>query len=151
VSGAGGLYQELILEHGRKPRNFREMPAPTHRAEGHNPLCGDRVVVFARVEGGAVREATFQGQGCAISTASTSLMTEAVRGKTREEVHGLFERFHDLVTGKAPPDDDGLGKLEAFAGVSEFPMRVKCATLAWHTLEAALEGRAEPVTTETGE
>jgi nitrogen fixation NifU-like protein len=150
VSAAGDLYQELILEHGRKPRNFRAMPAPTHRAEGHNPLCGDRVVVFAKVEGGTVREATFQGQGCAISTASTSLMTEAVRGKTREEVHALFERFHDLVTGKTP-SEDGLGKLEAFAGVSEFPMRVKCATLAWHTLEAALEGRAEPVTTETGE
>jgi nitrogen fixation protein NifU and related proteins len=149
MSGAGSLYQELILEHGRKPRNFKAMAAPTHRAEGHNPLCGDKVVVFARVEDGTVREVTFQGQGCAISTASTSLMTEAVRGKTPAQAHDLFERFHDLVTGKTPSDpDDGLGKLEAFAGVSEFPMRVKCATLAWHTLEAALEGRAEPVSTE---
>jgi nitrogen fixation NifU-like protein len=149
MSGAGGLYQELILEHGRKPRNFRALAAPTHRAEGFNPLCGDRVVVYARVEDGTVREVTFQGQGCAISTASTSLMTEAVRGRTPDEARALFARFHDLVTGKAPSDPaDDLGKLEAFAGVSEFPMRVKCATLAWHTLEAALAGRAEPVSTE---
>lgn len=149
MSGAGSLYQELILEHGRKPRNFRAMPGATHHADGHNPLCGDRVSVFARVADGKVAEVSFQGNGCAISTASTSIMTEAVKGRTLAEVDALFERFHDLVTGKAEAaEDDGLGKLEAFAGVSEFPMRVKCATLAWHTLKAALHGASAPVSTE---
>jgi len=149
MSGAGGLYQELILEHGRKPRNFRRLEGATHRADGHNPLCGDRVTIFARVADGVVVEVAFQGQGCAISTASTSILTEAVRGKTVAEVEALFGRFHDLVTGKAEPsEDDGLGKLEAFGGVAEFPMRVKCATLAWHTLMAALAAKGEPVSTE---
>ncbi len=149
MSGANSLYQELILEHGRKPRNFRAMEGFTHHAVGHNPLCGDRVTVFARVEGEVVQEVTFQGNGCAISTASTSIMTEAVKGKTLAEVEALFGRFHDLVTGEAKPsEDDGLGKLEAFSGVSEFPMRVKCATLAWHTLKAALHGASTPASTE---
>jgi nitrogen fixation NifU-like protein len=150
MSAGGDLYQELILDHGRRPRNFRALEggseAGVHRAEGHNPLCGDRVKVFVRLGGGAVVEATFQGSGCAISTASASLMTDAVKGKRATEVRELFDRFHDLVTGKAT--EDGLGKLEAFSGVSEFPMRVKCATLAWHTLLAAIEDRAKPVTTE---
>jgi nitrogen fixation NifU-like protein len=150
VSDAGSLYQELILDHGRKPRNRRVMDAPTRTAEGHNPLCGDRMTLYVRLEGDVVKEVTFQGDGCAISQASTSLMTEAVRGKTLAEVEALFGRFHALVTGQAPEGDDAedLGKLRAFAGVAEFPMRVKCATLSWHTLNAALAGADRPVTTE---
>ena len=150
MSGAGGPYQELIIDHGRKPRNFRALAAGSgvHHAEGHNPLCGDRVTVWVRVEGDVAKEASFQGAGCAISTASASLMTDAVKGRPVAEVRALFDRFHGLVTGKAAGGEDGLGKLEAFSGVSEFPMRVKCATLAWHTLLAALEDRAAPVTTE---
>jgi nitrogen fixation NifU-like protein len=151
VSHAGELYQELILDHGRRPRNFRALEGANHRAEGHNPLCGDRVTVYVRVEDGVVTDATFQGSGCAISQASCSIMTDAVRGKTLAEVEALFGRFHDLVTGDAPPDDatvEGLGKLAAFAGVAEFPMRVKCATLSWHTLRAALADAGRPVTTE---
>ena len=164
MSGSGGLYQELILDHGRKPRNLRALDGATRHADGDNPLCGDHVTVYARVEDGVVREATFTGQGCAISQASTSLMTEAVRGKTLAEIEVLYGRFHDLVTGhggdggadvpNADPgsedDEDvsGLGKLRAFSGVAEFPMRVKCATLAWHTLRAALSGADKPVSTE---
>jgi nitrogen fixation NifU-like protein len=117
-----------------------------HQAEGHNPLCGDRVKVYVRLGGEVVEETAFQGSGCAISTASASLMTEAVKGKRPDLVRALFDRFHDLVTGK--PVDEDLGKLAAFAGVSEFPMRVKCATLPWHTLIAALEDETAPVSTE---
>jgi nitrogen fixation NifU-like protein len=150
VTGAGGLYQELILDHGRKPRNFRSLegdPAHgVHHAIGHNPLCGDRVTVWVRVEDGVAKDASFTGAGCAISTASASLMTGAVKDKPVAEIRSLFDRFHALVTGKG--EGDGLGKLEAFGGVSEFPMRVKCATLAWHTLLAALEDKADSVTTE---
>ena len=150
MSQSGDLYQELILDHGRKPRNFRPIEGGAargvHDAEGYNPLCGDRVKVFVRMGGEVVEEASFQGSGCAISTASASLMTDAVKGKRPDDVRALFDRFHDLVTGK--PVEDGLGKLLAFSGVSEFPMRVKCATLAWHTLLAALEDRATPVSTE---
>jgi nitrogen fixation protein NifU and related proteins len=151
VSAASDLYQELILDHGRRPRNVRDLPDATHRADGHNPLCGDRVRVLVRVKGGAIDDAAFVGTGCAISQASASLMTEAVRGRSREEVDATFQRFHDLVTGKPLPEDkaDALGKLAAFAGVAEFPMRVKCATLAWHTLNAALAGSPTPVTTES--
>ena len=143
------LYQEVILDHGRRPRNFGVLEG-ARRAEGHNPLCGDRVTVFVRVEGDRVADVAFQGSGCAISTASASLMTERLRGMTLAEVEALFGRFRALVTGKdAPPGDaPELGKLEALGGVVEFPMRVKCATLPWHTLEAALASRAEPVTTE---
>jgi nitrogen fixation NifU-like protein len=151
VSHSSELYQELILDHGRRPRNFRALPGATHEAQGHNPLCGDRVTVYAIVEGGVVKEVAFQGAGCAISQASSSIMTEAVRGRTLAEVEALFGRFHDLVTGRAPDGDgegEGLGKLAAFAGVAEFPMRVKCATLSWHTLRAALAGAGQPVSTE---
>jgi nitrogen fixation NifU-like protein len=151
VSHASELYQELILDHGRRPRNLRALEGATHRADGHNPLCGDRVTVFVLVEGGVVKDVSFQGAGCAISQASSSIMTEAVRGRTLAEVEALFGRFHDLVTGQArePGEEaEGLGKLEAFAGVAEFPMRVKCATLSWHTLRAALAGGGQPVSTE---
>jgi nitrogen fixation NifU-like protein len=150
MTDASDLYQELILDHGRKPRNFRTLATATNRADGHNPLCGDRVTVFVRVADGKVVEATFQGNGCAISQASTSLMTDAVRGKTLAEVEAVFGHFHDLVTGKPASADEeaALGKLAAFAGVAEFPMRVKCATLAWHTLRAALANTPKPVSTE---
>jgi nitrogen fixation protein NifU and related proteins len=151
MSDVGDLYQELILDHGRRPRNFRALEggaeAGVHRAEGHNPLCGDRVKVFVRLGGGAVADAAFQGAGCAISTASASLMTDAVKGRRADDVRALFDRFRALVTGEGDAGAD-LGKLAAFAGVSEFPMRVKCATLAWHTLIAALDDAPAPVTTE---
>lgn len=143
------LYQEMILEHKKNPRNFREIPPPAQQARGFNPLCGDKLTLFLRVEGGVIEEAAFQGEGCAISTASASMMTEAVKGKPVEEAHRLFQRFHALVTGQPPPADAvALGKLAAFEGVRAFPMRVKCASLAWHTLEAALSGDASSVTTE---
>lgn len=143
------LYQQVILDHNRSPRNFGTIPDPNRKALGHNPLCGDQLTVFLRVEDGVVREVAFQGKGCAISKASASLMTEAVKGKTEAEAEALFGRFHDLLTG--PPDvkgdASGLGKLAVFSGVREFPARVKCATLAWHTLHTALEGQ-EKATTE---
>ena len=144
------LYQEVILEHSKRPRNFGELPGAQRQAEGYNPLCGDRASVFLKLEGERVSDVRFLGQGCSISTASASLMTESVKGKTRAEAEALFERFHALVTGgPAPrPGAPELGKLAAFSGVSEFPMRVKCATLAWHTLKAAFEGAQAPVSTE---
>jgi nitrogen fixation NifU-like protein len=133
------LYQELILEHNRSPRNFREMPEADAHAEGNNPLCGDQIRVFVRLKGETIEDVSFQGSGCAISRASASLMTGAVKGKTREQAAALFDRFHGLVTGAVPPTEAAtLGKLAAFAGVAEFPIRVKCASLPWHTLRAAL-------------
>ncbi|HEX4335373.1 MAG TPA: SUF system NifU family Fe-S cluster assembly protein [Polyangiaceae bacterium] len=141
------LYQELILDHGRRPRNFRPMPDASHSAEGKNPLCGDHVIVRLRYKDGVVEDVAFEGSGCAICTAAASTMSEVVKGKTRAAVETLFNEFHDLVTGKGTHDLEDLGKLAAFAGVSEFPMRVKCATLAWHTLQSALDGTTE-VTTE---
>lgn len=142
------LYQELILDHGRRPRNFRVPEGTNRSAEGKNPLCGDHVAVKAVVENGVVKDIGFQGTGCAISTAAASTMTEVVKGKSREEIAALFHEFHDVVTGQRAPDLDAMGKLAVFAGVSEFPMRVKCATLAWHTLQAALDGKDEAVSTE---
>ena len=145
------LYQEVILDHQKKPRNFRRLDGANRAAEGYNPLCGDRVHVYLDVQDGVVRNVGFQGSGCAISTASASMMTESVKGKTEAEAKALFERFHDLVTGKSAPGAaaPGLGKLTVFAGVRDYPVRVKCATLAWHTLRAALEGNInEPVATE---
>jgi len=151
--GFGGLqdlYGEVILDHNRRPRNFGRLPGASHSAAGYNPLCGDRVEVYLRVEQGRIEEIAFEGVGCAISTASASMMTEALRGKSLEETRRLFEDFHSLVTG-APPGggaDDArggapeLGKLAAFAGVGEYPMRVKCATLAWHALQSALASGA---------
>jgi nitrogen fixation NifU-like protein len=150
VSYGTDLYQELILDHGRKPRNHHVLEGATTHALGHNPLCGDKVTVYANVRDGVVTDVSFVGAGCAISQASTSLMTEAVRGKTIAEIEAMYGRFHDLVTGTPPTEaeEEALGKLAAFAGVAEFPMRVKCATLAWHTLNAALSGQASPATTE---
>jgi len=135
------LYQNVILEHNRTPRNYRAMPDADRKAEGHNPLCGDQVTVWLRLDGDLIGDVSFQGAGCAISRASASLMTAAVKGKTRAEVEGLFERFHQLVTGALPAGQaETLGKLAVFSGVSEFPIRVKCASLSWHTLKAALDG-----------
>ena len=144
------LYQEVILDHSKRPRNFREMPEASHRAEGYNPLCGDRATVYLRLEGDVIRDVSFKGAGCSISTASASMMTEALLGKTLGDVRALFDRFHHLVTSdpsraaqNAAPE---LGKLAAFSGVSEFPIRVKCASLAWHTMKAALDGEAKTTT-----
>jgi nitrogen fixation NifU-like protein len=144
------LYQEVILDHYKKPRNFREIDAPQRRAEGYNPLCGDKVTVTLNLDGDRITDVAFQGEGCAISTASASLMTEALRGRTPEEAERLFERFHDVVTGEdgGGPEGPPLGKLEVLAGVRDFPIRVKCATLAWHTLRAALADSGETVCTE---
>jgi nitrogen fixation NifU-like protein len=142
------LYQELILDHGRNPRGVRVPEAANRTAHGHNPLCGDELDVRLRQEGEVVADIGFEGSGCAISTAAASTMTEAVRGKTVAEVRELSRRFRELVTGKTDPARAGeLDKLAAFVGVSGFPMRVKCATLAWHTLEAALDG-ADTASTE---
>lgn len=143
------LYQEILLDHYKRPRNFGPLAASDGDAEGHNPLCGDRVEVHVKLDGDRLTDVRFEGSGCAISTASASMMTEAVRGKTRQETAALYERFHELVTGAAPADDERLGELASLGGVREFPMRVKCATLAWHTLRAALEGGARSVSTES--
>ncbi len=141
------LYQEVILDHNKRPRNFRVLDPATHHAAGHNPLCGDQITVYANVEDGVIKEVTFQGQGCAISTASASLMTTALQGKPVAEAEALFGKFHDMVTGdgSAPPE---LGKLAVLTGVRDYPSRVKCATLAWHALQAALQDQAKAVTTE---
>jgi nitrogen fixation NifU-like protein len=143
------LYQELILDHGRRPRNFRALDGATRSAEGYNPLCGDKVKIYVRMDGDIVKDISFEGAGCAISTASASIMTETLKGKTRAEAEELFQTFHDLVTGRqAHLDAPELGKLAVFSGVSEFPIRVKCATLSWHTLRAALNGAGEVISTE---
>jgi nitrogen fixation NifU-like protein len=145
------LYQQLIVDHSKSPRNCRVIEGADLSAEGYNPLCGDHVTVYVRLEGDKVADISFQGNGCAISTASASLLTEVLRGKTRAEAEALFASFHDLVTGNRPEENPGgptLGKLKVFAGVSEFPVRVKCATLVWHTLKAALKQIQAPVTTE---
>jgi len=144
------LYQEVILDHNRKPRNFHALDGANRKAEGYNPLCGDHITVYAKVEDGVIRETAFEGSGCAISKASASMMTTSVAGKTEAEAERLFELFHRMVTrdgGKAEPPAD-LGKLAVFSGVCEFPARVKCASLAWHTLRAAMKGSAAPVSTE---
>jgi nitrogen fixation NifU-like protein len=142
------LYQEVILDHNRKPRNFRELPEATAEATGHNRLCGDKLHLQVRLQDGRLVDIAFQGSGCAIFKASASMMTEALKGHTREEAESLYHTFHDMVTEGVDPDES-LGKLAAFSGISEFPARVKCASLAWHTLKAALEGQEkEPVSTE---
>ena len=144
--GLRELYQEVIFDHNRSPRNFHEMSDASHRAEGYNPLCGDQLTVYARIEDGVVQEASFVGHGCAISTASASLMTEAVRGRSIEDVETLFHDIHAMLT-EAHPDCD-LGKLEVLSGVREFPSRVKCATLAWHTLHNAITRASDMARTE---
>jgi nitrogen fixation NifU-like protein len=149
VTDLQDLYQDLILDHGRRPRNFRRLEEADRSAEGYNPLCGDKVKVYVKMDGDVVKDISFEGAGCAISTASASIMTEILKGKTRAEAEKLFETFHDLVTGQpAKLDSPELGKLAVFSGVSEFPMRVKCATLSWHTLHSALKGTGEAVSTE---
>ena len=143
------LYQEVILEHSKAPRNYRQLAAANHHAEGFKPLCGDHFTVYLEMEGDAIRDVSFQGSGCAISKASASMMTQAVKGKSKAEAAKLFDTFHKLVTtGEVNGNQSDLGKLAVFSGVSEFPVRVKCATLAWHTLEAAIEGKQDPVSTE---
>jgi nitrogen fixation protein NifU and related proteins len=146
------LYQEVILDHGKRPRNFGELPGANRHAEGYNPLCGDRETVFVKVQGDRLDDIRFTGAGCAISTASASMMTESLKGRTRAEANALFERFHDLITGesKAGPGGPELGKLEVFSGVREYPVRIKCATLPWHTLKAALASDGATVSTEDG-
>ena len=144
MSSLSELYQNVILEHNRSPRNYRAMEDADRKAEGHNPMCGDQLTVWVRMDGDVIGDVSFRGAGCAISKASASLMTAAVRGKTREQAEALFERFHRLVTGTLPAgESETLGKLAVFSGVSEFPVRVKCASLSWHTLKAALEGRSD--------
>jgi nitrogen fixation NifU-like protein len=151
MSDLADLYQEVILDHNRRPRNFRALEGADRRAHGHNPLCGDQVTVFLKMDGDRIDDIAFEGSGCAISKASASLMTEAVKGATTADALGLFDRFHAMVTAPldAPVDDDeSLGKLVSLAGVRSFPVRVKCASLAWHTLKAALASSGDPVVTE---
>jgi nitrogen fixation protein NifU and related proteins len=149
MSDLRDLYQEVILDHSKRPRNFRKMEEANRTAVGHNPLCGDKLAVYLDIEDGVVRDASFQGVGCAISTASASMMTEALKGKSVTEAEALFGKFQEMLT--TPTDEElgeSLGKLDVFNGVREFPARVKCATLAWHTVHAALSGEDEAVSTE---
>jgi nitrogen fixation protein NifU and related proteins len=141
------LYQETILDHSKRPRNHHSMEDANRKSEGYNPLCGDKLKLYLKLEGDIVQDASFEGAGCAISTASASLMTESVKGKTREEALKLLDKFHELVTTDTPAGRD-LGKLVVFCGVRDYPARVKCATLAWHTLKSALSENGETVTTE---
>ena len=144
MSGINELYQNVILEHNRSPRNYRALDDANRQAEGNNPLCGDRLTLWLRVEGGVIEDIGFQGSGCAISRASASLMTSVVKGKSEAEAAGLFDRFHRLVTGTLQPgESETLGKLAVFSGVSEFPIRVKCATLPWHALRNAIAAGRE--------
>ncbi len=143
------LYQEVVLDHSKRPRNFGPLPDETHRAEGLNPLCGDHITIHARLQDGKVSEVRFEGSGCAISKASASVMTGLVKGKSEAEIDAMFQDFHRLVTeGPRPGEEETLGKLAVFAGVHEFPARVKCASLAWHALRQALGGGQGPVSTE---
>ena len=143
------LYQEVIVDHNRKPRNFGELADADRIVEGYNPLCGDKLNLYVKFDGDRINEVKFDGSGCAISVASASLMTDALKGKTREEADDLFNDFHELLTAKEiPADSDKLDKLAALAGVRDYPSRIKCATLCWHTLHSALAGEAETVITE---
>jgi nitrogen fixation NifU-like protein len=141
------LYQQVILDHNRNPRNFRELPAATRKVDGYNPLCGDHYTVYVELDGDRIKDVAFTGSGCAISKASASVMSSTVKGKSTQEAEEIFRTFHGMVTGEAR-DPDKLGRLAAFAGVSEFPARVKCASLPWHTLHAALKGEDTTVSTE---
>lgn len=147
VSQLSELYQEVILDHSKNPRNFKALPEANRKAEGYNPLCGDKVTVYLKLENEIVQDISFEGIGCAISTAAASLMTQTLKGKNVMEVETLFRGFHDLVTGKGDGTSQ-MGKLAVFEGVSEFPVRVKCATLVWHTLQAALQQKERAVSTE---
>ena len=147
MSDLRDLYQEVILDHNKRPRNFRVLEPCSHKAQGYNPLCGDKVMVYLDVQDGIIKDVSFQGSGCAISSASASLMTETLKGRSVTEVEQLFDNFHDAVTGAAKPSLS-LGKLAVLAGVRDYPSRVKCATLVWHAVRAALENRTESVATE---
>jgi nitrogen fixation NifU-like protein len=149
MSELSELYQQVILDHNKKPRNFRKLESANHSAEGYNPLCGDQLTVYLNVEGDLVTDVGFEGSGCAISKASASMMTQAVKGKSKEQAQTLFKEFHSMVTGEldAESDENSLGNLKIFAGVREFPVRVKCATLPWHTMHAALN-KQEQISTE---
>ena len=144
------LYQQVILDHNKKPRNFKVLETATRQQEGYNPLCGDQLTLYLEMDGETIKDVGFQGQGCAISKASASMMTTVVKGKTKAEAESLFDEFHQMVKGELDPEaeENHLGRLKIFAGVREFPARVKCASLSWHTLRAALEGAAESVSTE---
>ncbi|MGE0885488.1 MAG: Fe-S cluster assembly sulfur transfer protein SufU [Blastocatellales bacterium] len=144
------LYQQVILDHNKKPRNFRVLETANRQQEGYNPLCGDQLTLYLEMEGETIKDVGFQGQGCAISKASASMMTAAIKGKTREEAETMFNEFHRMVKGELDPEseENHLGRLKILSGVREFPARVKCASLSWHTLHAALDGRNESVTTE---
>ncbi|HKN84038.1 MAG TPA: SUF system NifU family Fe-S cluster assembly protein [Pyrinomonadaceae bacterium] len=149
MSELSELYQQVILDHNKKPRNFRKLEAASHTAEGYNPLCGDQLTIYLEVADDQVRDVGFEGSGCAISKASASMMTQAVKGKSKKEAENLFREFHSMVTGELNEelDENNLGNLKIFAGVREFPVRVKCATLPWHTLHAALN-KQDQVSTE---
>ena len=149
MSELSELYQQVILDHNKKPRNFRRLEPATHSAEGYNPLCGDHLNVYVNLEGDEVREIAFEGSGCAISKAAASMMTQAVKGKSKEDVEQLFNEFHSMVTGELDEEnqENDLGNLKIFAGVRDFPVRVKCATLPWHTMRAALNNE-QSVSTE---
>ena len=149
MSDLSELYQEVILDHNRRPRNFRTIDEATRRQEGYNPLCGDRLTLYVKLEGQVIKDVAFQGIGCAISKASASLMTDALKGKTVEEARAMFDQFHDMVTSPPEAPTPDLGKLSVLAGVREYPTRVKCASLPWHTLKAAVaENASGPVSTE---
>lgn len=150
MSDLRDLYQEVLLDHYKRPRNFQKLEGANGAAEGYNPLCGDQVTVYLLLEDGVIRNISFQGSGCAISKAAASMMTASLKGKTKAEAEALFERFHHMLTGEpaSTADPVELGKLSVFSGVREFPVRVKCATLPWHTLRAALQGKRETVSTE---
>jgi nitrogen fixation NifU-like protein len=149
MSELSELYQQVILDHNKKPRNFRKLEAPSHTAEGYNPLCGDQLTVYLNIDDNQVKDVGFEGSGCAISKASASMMTQAVKGKSKEEVENIFREFHSMVVGELNEEieENSLGNLKIFAGVREFPVRVKCATLPWHTLHAALN-KQDQVSTE---
>jgi len=147
MSALTDLYQEVILDHNRRPRNFHPMADASHTAEGYNPLCGDRLMLYLKISGGRIADVSFEGSGCAISKASASLMTDELKGRTVSEVQAIFERFHRMVTTPPEQEVEDLGKLSALAGVREFPMRIKCASLAWHALKAAM-ARSPVSTTE---
>jgi len=150
MSDLSELYQEVILDHNRRPRNFRRLEGASHHAEGYNPLCGDRVTVFLQIAGDRIADIAFEGTGCAISKASASMMTDALKGKTLAEADAFFEKFHNMLTvpATAEAEIEGLGKLGVLSGVREYPMRVKCASLAWHTLKAAMQAEDHVVSTE---
>ena len=149
MSNLDALYQEVILDHNRKPRNFREMANADRHVEGHNPLCGDEITLWVKLDGDTVSDISFKGSGCAVSKSSASLMTSAVKGKSVAEARVLFDRFHDMIVGKLPESERAsMGSLAALGGVSKFPLRVKCASLAWHALKSALDGDGADVSTE---